>query len=87
MPPPLSARRRAARVASGQALFSALAATIKLLRWMLLGLVAIWGLRLSFYIYRRSAGKGEDPRYADLLRDATSGQVVRRVFLLQGFAT
>lgn len=56
-------------------------------RRLLLGLVAIWGLRLSFYIYRRSAGKGEDPRYADLLRDATSGQVVRRVFLLQGFAT
>jgi steroid 5-alpha reductase family enzyme len=56
-------------------------------RWLLLALVAIWGLRLSFYIYRRSAGKGEDPRYADLLRDATSGQVVRRVFLLQGFAT
>jgi steroid 5-alpha reductase family enzyme len=56
-------------------------------RWLLLGLVATWGLRLSWYIYRRSAGKGEDPRYADLLRDATSGQVVRRVFLLQGFAT
>jgi steroid 5-alpha reductase family enzyme len=56
-------------------------------RWLLLTLVAIWALRLSWYIYRRSAGKGEDPRYADLLRDATSGQVVRRVFLLQGFAT
>src|ERR1700761_6255592 len=56
-------------------------------RWLLLALVATWGLRLSWYIYRRSAGKGEDPRYADLLRDATSGQVVRRVFLLQGFAT
>ena len=38
-------------------------------RWLLLGLVAIWGLRLSGYIYRRSVGKGEDPRYADLLRD------------------
>jgi steroid 5-alpha reductase family enzyme len=56
-------------------------------RWLLLGLVSIWGLRLSWYIYRRSAGKGEDPRYADLLRDATVGQVLRKVFLVQGFAT
>jgi steroid 5-alpha reductase family enzyme len=56
-------------------------------RWLLLALVAIWGLRLSWHIYRRSAGKGEDPRYADLLRDATLSQVVRKVFLMQGFAT
>ncbi len=56
-------------------------------RWLLLALVAIWGLRLSWFIYRRSAGKGEDPRYADLLRDATVGQVVGKVFLVQGFAT
>jgi steroid 5-alpha reductase family enzyme len=56
-------------------------------RWLLLALVAIWGLRLSWYIYRRSAGKGEDPRYADLLRGDTLGQVVRKVFLMQGLAT
>ncbi len=56
-------------------------------RWLLLALVAIWGLRLSGYIHRRSVGKGEDPRYADLLRDASVGQVVRRVFLMQGLAT
>ena len=56
-------------------------------RWMLLALVALWGLRLSWHIYRRSAGKGEDPRYADLLRGATVSQVVRKVFLPQGFAT
>jgi steroid 5-alpha reductase family enzyme len=56
-------------------------------RWLLLALVAIWGLRLSGYIHRRSVGKGEDPRYADLLRDATVGQVVVKVFLVQGFAT
>ncbi|MGH3577835.1 MAG: DUF1295 domain-containing protein, partial [Mycobacterium sp.] len=56
-------------------------------RWLLLTLVAIWGLRLSWHMYRKSAGKGEDPRYADLLRGATSTQVVRKVFLLQGFAT
>jgi regulator of protease activity HflC (stomatin/prohibitin superfamily) len=39
---PLSSRRRAARVASGHALFGALAATIKLLRWLLAALVAIY---------------------------------------------
>ena len=38
----LSPRRRSARVASGQALFGALAATIKLLRWLLGALVAIY---------------------------------------------
>src|SRR5215217_1893832 len=38
----LSNRRRAARVASGHALFGALAATIKLLRWLLAGLVGIY---------------------------------------------
>jgi steroid 5-alpha reductase family enzyme len=56
-------------------------------RWLLLALVAIWGLRLSWYISRRSAGKGEDPRYADLLRGATVGQIVGKVFVVQGFAT
>jgi steroid 5-alpha reductase family enzyme len=54
-------------------------------RLLLLALVAIWGVRLSWHIQRKTAGKGEDPRYADLLRDATPAQVVGRVFLLQGF--
>lgn len=40
--PGTSARRRAARISSGQALFGALAATIKLLRWLLLGLVGLY---------------------------------------------
>jgi steroid 5-alpha reductase family enzyme len=56
-------------------------------RLLLLVLVSIWALRLSGYIHRRSAGKGEDPRYADLLRDAGVGEVIRKVFLVQGFAT
>src|ERR1700722_11071894 len=49
-------------------------------RWLLLALVAIWGLRLSWHIQRKTAGKGEDPRYAALLRDATLGLVIRKVF-------
>jgi steroid 5-alpha reductase family enzyme len=56
-------------------------------RWLLVALVTIWGLRLSWHIQRKTAGKGEDPRYAALLRDATPAQVVRKVFLLQGFIT
>lgn len=56
-------------------------------RWLLLALVVIWGLRLSWHIQRKTAGRGEDPRYAALLRDATLGQVIRKVFVLQGFST
>jgi steroid 5-alpha reductase family enzyme len=56
-------------------------------RWLLLALVAIWALRLSGYIFRRSRGQGEDRRYADMLGGATVGQVVVKVFLLQGIAT
>jgi steroid 5-alpha reductase family enzyme len=56
-------------------------------RWLLLALVAIWGLRLSWHIQRKTVGKGEDPRYAALLREATLFQVIRKVFVLQGFIT
>lgn len=56
-------------------------------RWLLLVLVSIWGLRLSWHIQRKTAGRGEDPRYAALLGDATVGQVLRKVFLLQAFIT
>jgi steroid 5-alpha reductase family enzyme len=56
-------------------------------RWLLLALVAIWGLRLSWYIQHKTAGKGEDPRYAALLRDATVGRVIRKVFVLQAVFT
>src|ERR1700734_3906451 len=56
-------------------------------RWLLLALVSIWGVRLSWHIQRKTVGKGEDPRYAALLRGASTGAVVRKVFLLQGFIT
>jgi steroid 5-alpha reductase family enzyme len=32
--------------------------------WLLLGLTAVWGIRLSVHIHRRSRGKPEDARYA-----------------------
>jgi steroid 5-alpha reductase family enzyme len=56
-------------------------------RWLLLALVTIWGLRLSWHIQRKTVGRGEDPRYVALLRDATLSQVIRKVFVLQGFIT
>jgi steroid 5-alpha reductase family enzyme len=64
-------------------------------RGLLLALVAIWGLRLSWHIQRKTAGKGEDPRYAALLRGATAapgappacGGVIRKVFVPQALIT
>src|SRR5215472_10913323 len=56
-------------------------------RWLLLALVAIWGLRLSWHIQRKTVGKGEDPRYAAMLRNAKPAQVIGKVFVLQGFIT
>lgn len=56
-------------------------------RWLLLALVSTWGLRLSWHMYRKTAGQGEDPRYADLLRGATPVQPLRKVFGLQGLLT
>lgn len=56
-------------------------------RLLLLALVAVWGLRLAWHMVNKSAGKGEDPRYAKLLRDDFSaGNVLRRIFLLQAVA-
>ena len=64
------------------------------LPWLMAALVAVWGLRLSWHIWRRSRGHGEDPRYAELLaphspdtdRSAWFAAAVRKVFLIQGVA-
>ncbi|MCV7301035.1 DUF1295 domain-containing protein [Mycobacterium barrassiae] len=57
-------------------------------RILLLVLVAVWGLRLGWHMIVKSAGKGEDPRYRDLLRgDFSAGHVIRKVFLIQAAAT
>jgi steroid 5-alpha reductase family enzyme len=52
-------------------------------RWLVVALVAAWGLRLSWHMHRRNAGAGEDPRYAAMLRE---GGALRRVWLPQGAA-
>jgi steroid 5-alpha reductase family enzyme len=59
-------------------------------RWLLLGLVAAWGLRLSWHIWRRQRpsggqGHGEDPRYTELLGSGRGGPLVR-VWIPQGAA-
>ena len=56
-------------------------------RWLLLVLPVLWGLRLAQHIGRRTIGKPEDPRYAELLAKAKGNPdlyALRMVYLLQG---
>ncbi len=47
----------------------------------------MWGLRLAWHMVNKSAGKGEDPRYAKLLHDDFSARnVLRKIFALQAVA-
>jgi steroid 5-alpha reductase family enzyme len=56
--------------------------------WLLLGLVSIWGLRLTFYLAIRNIGKGEDYRYQQFRKDYGVKRYwwfsYFQVFLLQG---
>ena len=54
--------------------------------WLALGLVAVWGLRLSWHILVRSRGKAEDPRYVEVLDGGGFGVAIRKVFVVQGAA-
>lgn len=54
-------------------------------RVLLLTLVGVWGLRLAVHIHSKTVGKGEDPRYRDLLGgDHSATHVLRKVFVIQG---
>jgi steroid 5-alpha reductase family enzyme len=60
-------------------------------RWLVVAMVAAWGLRLAWHIRGRAVGEHggqEDPRYAEMLGGPPSEigmrTVVRRVFLVQG---
>jgi steroid 5-alpha reductase family enzyme len=60
-------------------------------RWLLVGLVALWGLRLTRHLWNRVSTSGhDDPRYEEMLggsyAEVPFGTVVRKVFLLQGAA-
>ena len=58
--------------------------------WLLVALVGVWAGRLSSHVFTRSRGRGEDPRYVEVLGGTLSevgiGVAVRRVFLVQGAA-
>ncbi len=54
--------------------------------WLLLGLTAVWGIRLSVHIHLRNRGKPEDPRYARWRENGGASYwwtSLFRVFLLQ----
>ena len=57
--------------------------------WLAAALTAAWGVRLAVHIARRNAGRGEDPRYADIAaraRGAVAAHMYRRVYLTQAGA-
>jgi steroid 5-alpha reductase family enzyme len=64
------------------------------LPWLMVALVAVWGGRLSWHIWNRARGRGEDPRYTELLaphspdtdRAAWFAAALRKVFVFQGAA-
>lgn len=57
-------------------------------RILTLGLVGLWAGRLSWHMVLKSAGKGEDPRYRQLLGgDFSAGHVLRKIFVIQAAAT
>jgi steroid 5-alpha reductase family enzyme len=66
------------------AIFSHFTHQADLRSWGLLVLVAVWGGRLAWHIFRRSRGGGEDPRYEELL--SGGGGIVRKVLVPQGVA-
>lgn len=59
------------------------------LRWILLAMVAVWGLRLAWHLHRRNSKQPEDPRYA-ALAEADGRPFARvalnRVFFPQGIS-
>jgi steroid 5-alpha reductase family enzyme len=58
-------------------------------RALVLALTGIWGLRLGGHIFARNFGKGEDKRYASLLRrnrGSLWGFVLRHIYWVQGRA-
>lgn len=55
-------------------------------RVLVLVMTTVWGLRLAAHIAWRSRGKGEDPRYAELMSRAEgnpAGYALRRIYLTQ----
>lgn len=62
-------------------------------RWVVVAMVAAWGLRLAWHVRSRALGEHqgkEDPRYAEMLggslQEVGMRAALRRVFLVQGVA-
>ena len=58
-------------------------------RVLLLVLVSLWGLRLAWHMHTRNSGKGEDPRYAEMLAQESGNPTwvaIRKVYGVQGLA-
>lgn len=58
-------------------------------RLLLLVLVGIWGVRLAWHMAVRSRGKGEDPRYEQLLGKAPGSRTlyaIRKIYVTQGIS-
>lgn len=58
-------------------------------RVLLALIVGAWGLRLSLHMWRKSAGKGEDPRYTQMLQAHGGSRittVITRIFAVQALA-
>jgi steroid 5-alpha reductase family enzyme len=55
-------------------------------RWLVAALVVAWGVRLSWHVYTRSRGHGEDPRYDAMLGEGGTSAAVRKVYVVQGLA-
>ena len=57
-------------------------------KWFIFTLVGLWAFRLSIYLFIRSIGKGEDPRYEKLAKNwkgSRSLNVFFRIFCGQFF--
>jgi len=58
------------------------------IRWIILGAVALWSLRLSIHLAIRQKGSAEDSRYVWIMRGASDGNktlyALRKIYGLQG---
>jgi steroid 5-alpha reductase family enzyme len=52
--------------------------------WLIVGLVAIWGLRLSIYLTWRNWGEGEDKRYRSMRRRASGSFALKSLVTVFG---
>ncbi|MDJ0361194.1 DUF1295 domain-containing protein [Rhodococcus sp. H29-C3] len=58
-------------------------------RLLLAAIVGLWGMRLALHMFRRSRGKGEDPRYEEMLSRAPGNPTLyalRKIYFTQAIA-